>query len=107
MFAKTATPILGVVENMAYFPDPATGEPIEIFGRGGAQRVAAEIGAPFLGEVAIDVALRRAGDAGEPVLAADPSGAAARAFITIAAAVAERLKDGALQKPPPTITVTN
>jgi ATP-binding protein involved in chromosome partitioning len=107
MFAKTATPILGVVENMAYFPDPATGEPIEIFGRGGAQRVAAEIGAPFLGEVAIDVGLRRAGDAGEPVLASDSSGASARAFVAIAAAVAERLKSGALQKPPPSITVTD
>jgi ATP-binding protein involved in chromosome partitioning len=107
MFAKTATPILGVVENMAYFPDPATGEPIEIFGRGGAQRVAAEIGAPFLGEVAIDVALRRASDAGEPIVAADPSGAAAQAFIAIAAVVAERLKDGALQRPPPSITVTD
>ena len=37
MFEKTATPILGVIENMAYFPDPTTGKPIEIFGRGGAR----------------------------------------------------------------------
>ena len=107
MFGKTATPILGVVENMAYFPDPATGEPIEIFGRGGAQRVAAEIGAPFLGELAIDIDLRRAGDAGEPVLAADPAGASAKAFLSIAAAIVGRLKDGGLQKPPPSITITD
>ena len=46
MFEKTATPILGVVENMAYFPDPSTGAPIPIFGRGGARGVAEELRRP-------------------------------------------------------------
>ena len=105
MFQKTATPILGVIENMAYFPDPATGAPIEIFGRGGAQGVAAEIGAPFLGEIPIDIALRQAGDAGAPILASAPDSASAKAFLSIAAQVAERLKDGGLQKPPPRILI--
>jgi ATP-binding protein involved in chromosome partitioning len=103
MFAKTATPILGVIENMAYFPDPATGAPIEIFGRGGARGVATEIGAPFLGEIPIDIALRQAGDAGVPIVASAPESASAKAFIDIAALVAERLRDGSLQRPPPRI----
>jgi ATP-binding protein involved in chromosome partitioning len=103
MFAKTATPILGVIENMAYFPDPATGEPIEIFGRGGARGVATEVGAPFLGEIPIDIALRQAGDAGVPIVASAPESASAKAFIDIAALVAERLRDGSLQRPPPRI----
>jgi ATP-binding protein involved in chromosome partitioning len=103
MFEKTATPILGVIENMAYFPDPATGAPIEIFGRGGAKGVAAEIGAPFLGEIPIDIALRKSGDAGTPIVAAAPDSASAQAFIHIAAQVAERLTDASLQKPPPRI----
>ncbi len=107
MFQKTATPILGVIENMAYFPDPATGEPIEIFGRGGARGVAAEVGAPFLGEIPIDIALRKAGDAGAPVAAVAPDSSAAKAFLAIAAEVAERLKDKSLLKPPPRIVVVD
>ena len=105
MYEKTATPILGVIENMAYFPDPATGAPIEIFGRGGAKGVATQIGAPFLGEIPIDIALRQSGDAGTPILASAPDGASARIFVDIAAKVAARLKDGGLQKPPPRIVI--
>jgi ATP-binding protein involved in chromosome partitioning len=103
MFQKTATPILGVIENMAYFPDPASGAPIEIFGRGGARSVAEEIGAPFLGEIPIEIALRQAGDAGVPILSSAPDSASARLFIDIAQTLAERLKDTSLQKPPPRI----
>ena len=72
MFAKTTTPILGVIENMAYFPDPSTGAPIPIFGRGGARAVAVEIGAPFLGEIPIDMGLRIGGDEGRPLTADRP-----------------------------------
>jgi ATP-binding protein involved in chromosome partitioning len=105
MFQKTATPILGVIENMAYFTDPTTGAPIEIFGRGGARGVAIEVDAPFLGEIPIDIALRKAGDAGARVVVAAPESSAATTFMTIAAEVAERLKDKSLQKAPPRIVV--
>ena len=105
MFEKTATPILGVVENMSYFPDPATGAPIPIFGHGGARAVAAELGAPFLGEVPIDMALRQGGDDGRPTVAADPDGVSARALMEIAAAVLARLDHGAGAKPAPRIVV--
>ena len=43
MFQRTEAPILGMIENMAFFTNPATGEAIEIFGRGGAR---AEAGQP-------------------------------------------------------------
>lgn len=105
MFAKTATPILGVVENMAYFPDPTTGAPIPIFGRGGAKAVAAELGAPFLGEIPIDMALREGGDTGRPPAAAAPDSASGRRFLELAADVRERLETGVGQKPPPLIEV--
>src|SRR6185437_1290024 len=72
MFEKTHIPILGVVENMAYFTDPSSGQPIEIFGRGGAKAVAATLGAPFLGEIPIEVALRQACDAGRPFVVEHP-----------------------------------
>jgi len=101
MFEKTHVPILGVVENMAFFPDPATGQPIEIFGRGGARATAEQLGAPFLGEIPIEIALRQGGDQGAPLVATDPRSAAGQAFLAIASAVADRLEEG--QKPPPSI----
>ncbi len=60
MFAKVRppTPILGVVENMAYF-ESGGGERVSIFGHGGARREAERLGAPFLGEIPLDIALAR------------------------------------------------
>ena len=107
MFEKTATPILGVVENMSYFPDPSTGAPIPIFGHGGARAVAGELGAPFLGEVPIDMALRAGGDDGRPAVAAAPDSASAKAMMDIAAAVLTRLDDGAGAKPAPRIVMSD
>jgi ATP-binding protein involved in chromosome partitioning len=92
MFEKTATPILGVVENMAYFPDPTTGAPIPIFGRGGAQKTAGELGVPFLGEIPIDMALREACDDGRPIVVTKPDSPSAKAFMAIAGELANRLE---------------
>ncbi len=91
MFEKTGVPILGVVENMAYFPDPSTGAPIEIFGRGGARATAQQVGTPFLGEVPIDILLRQACDAGRPLGAMDAHGATAQVFAAIARQVRSRI----------------
>ncbi len=102
MFEKTHVPILGVVENMAYFPDPATGEPIPIFGRGGARSTAEALGAPFLGEIPIEVALRQACDDGRPFVAEGGDSAASKAFLSIAESVLDAL-DHASLKPPPRI----
>ena len=103
MFEKTHVPILGVVENMAYFTDPSTGQPIEIFGRGGARAVAEKLQAPFLGEIPIEVALRQACDAGRPFVVEHPESAAAQAFLAIAEQVAAHLDHGGELKPPPRI----
>ena len=84
MFAKTGVPILGVVENMAYFPDPTTGARIPIFGDGGAKAEAVTLGVPLLGEIPIDMALRQACDDGKPVVAAAPESLAAQAFTAMA-----------------------
>ena len=64
MFEKTSVPILGIVENMSGFTDPESGKTFDIFGRGGARSKAEGIGAPFLGEVPIQIALRSESDAG-------------------------------------------
>ena len=91
MFRKTEVPVLGLVENMAYFPDPATGAPIEIFGRGGAKAEAETSGAPFLGEIPIDVQLRKGSDEGRPLVATAPDSEVAKAFAAIADKVAKAL----------------
>ncbi|THD79196.1 MAG: iron-sulfur cluster carrier protein ApbC [Phenylobacterium sp.] len=87
MFRKTGARILGVVENMAFFADPATGRPIPIFGQGGGAKEAARLGVPLLAEIPIEVALREAGDAGRPLAATGPESAAAKAFVQMAKAL--------------------
>jgi ATP-binding protein involved in chromosome partitioning len=84
MFQKTGTPILGVVENMAYFADPATGAPIPIFGSGGARAEAARLNVPLLAEIPLEIALRAACDEGRPITEAAPDSAAAKAFVSLA-----------------------
>lgn len=89
MFVKTGAPILGLVENMAYFPDPATGAPIPIFGQGGARAEAERLGVPLLGEIPIDVALREACDDGRPLVATAPEAPAAKVFLEMARRLAK------------------
>jgi len=103
MFEKTHAPILGVIENMAYFED-ASGKRTHIFGEGGARRVAGEIGAPFLGEIPIDVRLRESADAGAPLMAAQPDHAVSQRFRAIAAAALDNV--ARLSKPAPTIRMS-
>jgi ATP-binding protein involved in chromosome partitioning len=103
MFEKTAIPILGVLENMAYFPDPAGGPPIEIFGRGGAKAVAEALHVPFLGEIPIDVALREACDEGRPLVATAPERPASQAFLAAASQLASTISAEDAGKPAPAI----
>ena len=86
MFEKVNVPILGIVENMSYFTAPG-GERVEIFGHGGGAEEAARQGTAFLGEVPIFTEIREGGDAGVPVVVADPEGAPAQAFGEVAEAL--------------------
>jgi len=87
MFGKTATRILGLIENMAFFADPSTGAPIPIFGSGGGVAEAKVLGVPVLAEVPIELAVREGGDHGLPVVLGKPDSAAARAFVEAAKAL--------------------
>jgi ATP-binding protein involved in chromosome partitioning len=77
MAKKTDMRLLGVIENMTS----------DVFGSGGGARLAEEIGAELLGTVPLDPALREAGDAGEPLVWADPDAPASRAIVGIAEAI--------------------
>jgi ATP-binding protein involved in chromosome partitioning len=77
MAQKTQMRLLGVVENMTS----------EVFGSGGGDRLARELGVPLLGCVPLDARLREAGDRGEPLVSADPGAEAAVAIAEIAEAL--------------------
>jgi ATP-binding protein involved in chromosome partitioning len=64
MFRKVNIPILGMVENMSGFVCPECGKRYDIFGSGGAQAKAAELGIDFLGALPITIGIRASGDAG-------------------------------------------
>lgn len=65
MFRTLNAPVLGIVENMSYFVQP-DGSVADIFGRGGAQKSAQQLGIPFLGELPMYPELRINSDAGKP-----------------------------------------
>ncbi|MDA0253776.1 MAG: Mrp/NBP35 family ATP-binding protein [Planctomycetota bacterium] len=105
MFRKVNIPVLGMVENMAYFVCPDTGKRYDIFGSGGAKRTASELEIPFLGEVPIQIPIREHGDAG--TTAANYDDPAARPYLE---AICERLVGGiaaaaAAQPPLPSLPV--
>lgn len=91
MFRQLNIPILGVVENMSYFVCGHCQERTDIFGHGGGETMATDLGIPFLGEVPIDTRVRTGGDEGRPVVAEAPDAPAAQAFVTIAGKVAAQI----------------
>jgi ATP-binding protein involved in chromosome partitioning len=94
MFAQVSTPVLGVVENMSGYVCPRCGTEDPIFGQGGAAALAARFAVPLLTQLPLVPDLRRAGDAGCPLVAADPAHPVSRLFKELAArvlAAAERL----------------
>ena len=81
LFQRVNVPTLGLIENMSG----------DVFGRGGAEAEAARLGVVFLGDLPLDAALRQAGDAGRPLVSAEPEGEVAQRFAVVAAKVAESL----------------
>jgi len=88
MARKSYLRIVGVVENMSSFVC-AHGERYELFGSGGGQRLADEIGVPLLATIPLEPAVSRGADRGEPA-ALDQGTAAGKAFAELVAAVVER-----------------
>ncbi|MGB2388435.1 MAG: Mrp/NBP35 family ATP-binding protein [Henriciella sp.] len=100
MFAKTHVPVLGVVETMSWFEDPA-GNRHYVMGEGGGRSVANWLGLPVISQIPIIQTIREGGDAGRPACLDD--GAASDIFYKIARDVALGL-DALETKPDPKIT---
>jgi ATP-binding protein involved in chromosome partitioning len=96
MAQKTNMRLVGVIENMSG----------EIFGAGGGAALAAELSVPLLGSVPLDPRLRECGDAGEPLVLADPQSETARGIVAIAEqiAAARREQGVGILKPLPVIS---
>ena len=74
MARKTGMQLLGVVENMTS----------EVFGSGGGERLAAELGAKLLARIPLDARIRQAADEGIPLVVSDPGSEPARAIAELA-----------------------
>jgi ATP-binding protein involved in chromosome partitioning len=93
MAQKTGMRLIGVVENM-------TGD---VFGSGGGERLAEELGVPLIGKVPLDPLLRECGDAGEPLMVAAPESSSAQALRAIAGEILS-LERGSIVKSLPVLS---
>lgn len=93
MFSQVNVPILGLLENMSHFKCPKCGEPSYIFGKGGTRKTAEEIGMQFLGEVPLEVGIRRSSDEGVPIVVSEPESGVSQAYGDVAERVANVLDE--------------
>jgi len=93
MFKKVNVPVLGIVENMAYFVPPDMPEKkYHIFGKHGARELAERIGANFLGEIPLEQAVRESGDNGKPIVMEEGlESKSAQAFVELSNNVIQQL----------------
>ncbi|MEM6436181.1 MAG: Mrp/NBP35 family ATP-binding protein [Cyanobacteria bacterium P01_D01_bin.115] len=97
MFQQLKVPVMGIVENMSYFIPPDMPEKqYDIFGSGGGEKAAAELGVPLLGCVPLEMTVREGGDRGVPIVIAEPESASAQALVNIAKVVAGKVSVAAL-----------
>ena len=104
MFQRLRVPVLGIVENMSYFLNAATGERTHIFGRGGGVALSDELGLPFLGEIPLSPAVCAGGDAGEPIFLDHGNAVETEAFKGVRAAVEAEIENQPAPLPGPVRT---
>lgn len=91
MMPAINVPVLGVIENMSYFvPAELPDNKYYIFGQGGGQKLAAQIGAPFLGQIPLVKGITESGDQGRPLIL-DDSDPMSVAFVDMAERVAQQV----------------
>ena len=106
MYQKLNVPTLGLVENMSHFVCPGCARESDIFGKGGGERLATELGVPFLGRVPIYEPIRVGGDTGVPIVVGEPDSPAARAFRGAAERLAAQLSIASYTKKAIPLTLT-
>jgi ATP-binding protein involved in chromosome partitioning len=100
LFEHLNVPVIGVVENMSYYSQAGSDEKVYLFGKGGGERLAREIGAPFLGAIPLDANVCACCDQGRSLFSVEEEIPAKTAFSEVAEAFVghvtalKRLSDG-------------
>jgi len=101
MFRKVKVPVLGIVENMAYFTPPdMPDKKYHIFGEGGARRLSEKLEVPFLGEIPLEQNVREGSDEGEPIVIRDENALSSIAFSQLANSAAQQISIRNAKLPP-------
>ncbi len=91
MYKKLNIPPLGLIENMSHYVCPECQHEADIFGHGGGEKMAEELGIPFLGRIPIYQPIREGSDAGVPLMISEPDSPASRAFMAAAERMAAQI----------------
>lgn len=87
MALDARVPVVGIIENMSKLECATCGEQTALFGAGGGQELAAQLGIPLVGRVPLDIQMRRSGDVGVPVVIDAPHSSSALELRRIANAL--------------------
>jgi ATP-binding protein involved in chromosome partitioning len=101
MYEKLNVPVLGLIENMSYFLCPNCRHESDIFGKGGGERLAQQLGVPFVGQIPIYEPVRIGGDSGIPIVVGDAESPAARAFLAAAEQIAAQVSIASYERAVP------
>jgi ATP-binding protein involved in chromosome partitioning len=96
MARRSFLPVAGVIENMAGFTTE-DGRHYDLFGRGGGQELADELGVPLLARIPLDPFIVEGGDKGRPVVSAHPAAPSARAITAAAGRLVELVPPAAAE----------
>jgi ATP-binding protein involved in chromosome partitioning len=105
MYRKLNIPPLGIIENMSYFVCTNCQHESDIFGHGGGEQMATELGIPFVGRIPIYQPIREGSDAGIPLMISEPDSPAARAFMAAAERTAAQVSIASYNRPTIQLTV--
>lgn len=105
MFNKLRVPVLGMVENMSVFKCSKCGHEEHIFGHGGVDAAANDLGIKVLGHIPLVTLIRERADQGAPVVVADPTSSVAQAYIETTANLVEVLSTQRTSDAAPSIAV--
>jgi ATP-binding protein involved in chromosome partitioning len=105
MYKKLNIAPLGIIENMSYFVCSHCGHDADIFGHGGGEQMAGELGVPFLGRIPIYQPIREGSDAGVPLVISEPDSPAGRAFMAAAERAAAQVSIASYVRPTIPLTV--
>jgi ATP-binding protein involved in chromosome partitioning len=105
MYKKLNIPPLGIIENMSYFVCTNCQHEADIFGHGGGEQMASDLGVPFVGRIPIYQPIREGSDAGVPLMISEPDSPAARAFMAAAERTAAQVSIASYNRPTIPLTV--